>query len=144
MSESGLMQGVSVKPVALRGGCHCRAVRFVVTVRSADPEAIVCDCSICTQKGFVHLIVPATDFELVSGEGALTEYRFGTRTARHLFCRVCGIHSFYRPRSHPDVHSVNVRCLDDGDRAVAEGFRRVGFHGRDWDAHIDEIAGHDR
>ena len=32
--------------------------------------------------------------------------------ARHLFCRHCGVKSFYVPRSNPDGFSVNVRCLD--------------------------------
>lgn len=64
--------------------------------------------------GFLHLIVPASRFRLVSGEEALTDYRFNTGAARHLFCSHCGMKSFYVPRSHPDGYSVNVRCLDPG------------------------------
>lgn len=63
--------------------------------------------------GFVHLIVPASRFRLLSGAVDLTEYRFNTGSARHLFCRHCGVKSFYVPRSHPRGVSVNVRCLDD-------------------------------
>jgi len=62
--------------------------------------------------GFVHLIVPRSRFRLVRGERELTDYRFNTGTARHLFCRRCGVKSFYVPRSNPDGYSVNVRCLD--------------------------------
>ena len=65
-------------------------------------------------SGFTHLIVPAARFRLLSGEDALTDYRFHTGVARHLFCRHCGIKSFYVPRSHPDGCSVNARCLDEG------------------------------
>ena len=80
------------------GGCHCGAVRFRVTLDRH--EAIECNCSICTQKGFLHLIVPAENFTLLQGKAALTDYQFHTGTAKHLFCKYCGIHSFYRPRSH--------------------------------------------
>jgi hypothetical protein len=78
----------------------------------AKIEALECNCSICRMTGFLHLIVPSSQMRVTSGEADLAEYRFGTRTARHLFCRHCGIKSFYVPRSNPDGISVNVRCLD--------------------------------
>jgi hypothetical protein len=115
-----------------RGGCHCGAVAFEVDA-PARLTASDCNCSICRMSGFQHLIVPATRFRLVRGSESLTEYRFNTGIARHLFCRHCGVKSFYVPRSNPDGYSVNVRCLDpstiehldvelfdDGDRAAAE------------------------
>lgn len=94
-----------------RGSCHCGAVAFEV---QAPPRllALECNCSICKMTGFLHLIVPRGRFRLLRGEDALTEYRFGTGTARHLFCRRCGVKSFYVPRSNPDGYSINVRCLD--------------------------------
>jgi len=113
----------------LTGGCHCGAVRF----RVRPPRDIVvteCNCSICRQTGYLHLIVPAGDFELLSGEEFLTEYRFNTGTARHLFCRCCGIKSFYVPRSHPDGVSVNLRCLDPGQ---VDGVAVRQFDGRNWE-----------
>ncbi len=63
-------------------------------------------------SGFRHLIVPASRFRLLSGGDVLGEYTFNTGTAKHYFCRHCGIKSFYVPRSHPDGIDVNVRCLD--------------------------------
>ena len=63
-------------------------------------------------SGFLHLIVPASRFRLIHGADALTEYTFNTGIAKHRFCRVCGIKSFYIPRSHPDGIDVNVHCLD--------------------------------
>lgn len=95
------------------GGCHCRRVRFEVDA-PADVEVLDCNCSMCRMTGFLHLIVPAARFRLTAGEDALQDYRFNTGTARHLFCRHCGIKSFYVPRSHPDGFSVNLRCLDPG------------------------------
>ena len=92
------------------GGTRCGAVRFLVAVDKH--EASDCNCSICKKKGFLHLIVPPERFTLLSGEDVLTTYTFNTGTAQHTFCRICGIHSFYRPRSHPEHFDVNVRCLD--------------------------------
>ena len=93
------------------GGCHCGAVRFEVTA-PAYIDALECNCSMCTMTGFLHLIVPASRFRLLQGQGALGEYQFNTGVARHLFCRHCGVKSYYVPRSNPDGFSVNVRCLD--------------------------------
>ena len=112
----------------MEGGCHCGRVRFRVT---ADLDQVtVCNCSICTKKGILHLIVPPERFELVSGRDDLTTYTFNTGVAKHTFCRHCGIHSFYTPRSAPDGISVNVRCLDDVD---VDAVRPRGFDGRHWE-----------
>jgi hypothetical protein len=90
----------------------------------------VCNCSICTMKGFIHLIVPPADFELLSGGAGLTTYAFNTRTARHQFCSGCGTHAFYVPRSDPDKIDVNVRCLDGVD---AGDLAPAPFDGRSWE-----------
>jgi hypothetical protein len=113
----------------LEGGCHCGRVRFRVV---ADLDAVAeCNCSICTKKGILHLIVPPERFTLLSGRDDLTAYRFNTGTAQHTFCKVCGIHPFYVPRSDPDKIDVNVRCLDGVDLgAIAP----KPFDGRNWEA----------
>jgi hypothetical protein len=113
----------------MEGGCHCGRVRFRVT---ADLTRVSdCNCSICTKKGILHLIVPPECFELLSGKDDLTTYEFNTRTAKHTFCKHCGIHPFYLPRSDPDKIDVNVRCLDDIDlTAIAPKL----FDGKDWEA----------
>ena len=97
------------------GGCHCGAVRYQVQVEKLI--ATECNCSICQKKGFIHLIVPESRFILLQGEDSLSTYTFNTCTAKHHFCRHCGIHSFYRPRSHPTGYDVNLRCLD-GDATI--------------------------
>jgi hypothetical protein len=79
--------------------------------------------------GFLHIMVPHEQFELLSGREALTSYRFGTGAAEHLFCRYCGVKSFYQPRSHPDSWSVNANCLDEPVELAIEQ-----FDGRHWDA----------
>jgi len=119
-----------------KGGCHCGAVRFAI-LAPAEIEVQSCNCSICRMSGYLHFIVPKSRFRLFSDLHALTAYRFNTGTAKHLFCPVCGIKSFYVPRSHPEGYSVNFRCLN------AEDFNSVlttEFDGRNWERHIDELA----
>lgn len=96
-----------------RGGCHCGAVRFEVDA-PAQLKLLDCNCSMCRMTAFQHLIVPASRFRLTQGAEHLSEYTFNTGTAKHRFCRRCGVKSFYIPRSHPDGYSVNARCLDAG------------------------------
>jgi hypothetical protein len=118
--------------VTHRGGCHCGAVAFEV---DAPAHLVVseCNCSICRMSAFLHLIVPRARFRLLRGADALSEYRFNTGTAQHLFCSRCGVKSFYVPRSNPDGYSINLRCVerssiagitiepfDDNDRAASD------------------------
>ena len=111
------------------GGCHCGRVRFEVRA-SAKLEVADCNCSICAKVGYLHLIVPADRFTLLSGREALTTYTFNSRVAKHHFCSHCGVKSFYIPRSHPDGVSVNVRCIDSG---TIESMTVIPFDGRDWE-----------
>jgi hypothetical protein len=119
------------------GGCHCGRVRFEV-VAPAKIEVSECNCSMCSKAGYLHLIVPATRFVLLSGREVLTTYTFNTGTAKHLFCSVCGVKSFYVPRSHPDGFSVNARCLDPG---TVEGMAVTPFNGREWEKQYPEGRG---
>ncbi|MFZ2019820.1 MAG: GFA family protein [Methyloceanibacter sp.] len=112
-----------------QGGCHCGAVRFEVLAPDKI-EATECTCSICRKSGYLHLIVQARRFRLLAGEDKLTTYTFNTGTAKHRFCSVCGIKSFYVPRSEPDGFSVNVRCLDEGAMRVT-GIAL--FDGKHWE-----------
>lgn len=120
-----------------RGGCHCGRVRFEV---QAPPhiEVTDCNCSICAKTGYLHLIVPKSRFRLLSGEDVLTNYGFNTGTAKHYFCSVCGIKSFYVPRSHPEGVSVNVRCLDEG---TVTGMTVVPTDGKNWEQAYPEGRG---
>lgn len=111
------------------GGCHCGRVRFRVQADFATLGE--CNCSICMKKGILHLVVPLERFTVLQGEDALTNYQFGSHVAKHTFCRHCGIHAFYVPRSDPDKVSVNARCIDDIDPAALRPGRY--FDGRHWD-----------
>jgi hypothetical protein len=111
------------------GGCHCGKVRFEVTA-PARLAVADCNCSICSKFGYLHLIVPADRFVLVSGREYLSTYTFNSNVAKHYFCSHCGVKSFYIPRSHPDGVSVNARCIDSG---TIEAMDVTPFDGRDWE-----------
>ncbi len=122
--------------VSHEGGCHCGAVRF----RMRLPEAIDvedCNCSICAMSGNIHVIVPAARFNLLQGDDQLTEYNFNTGVARHLFCRICGIKSFYRPRSNPDGYAVTWRCIDGWQNLTVT---INAFDGQNWEANAGALA----
>lgn len=112
------------------GGCHCGAVRFRVTLELK--RATECNCSICSRKGTINHRVPAANFELLRGADALSLYQFGTRTAKHHFCRHCGIHAFSNPRAAPDAYTINLRCLDEFP-AIMQTIEIIQFDGRHWD-----------
>jgi hypothetical protein len=122
--------------VTHRGGCHCGAVRFEVRA-PARLTVQRCNCSICAKTGFLHLIVPAGDFRLLAGADQVTTYTFNTGTAKHLFCRTCGVKSYYVPRSNPDGFSINLRCLAPD---TIEHVTTEDFDGRNWEQHGATLA----
>jgi len=118
-----------------KGSCHCGAVSFEVKA-PADLQVTDCNCSICSKSGMLHLIVNKDDFRLLSGKDNLKTYTFDTGEAKHLYCKTCGIKSFYIPRSHPDGYSVNVRCLDD---STIKSVNITPFDGKNWERNIKKL-----
>ncbi|GAB4568098.1 MAG: hypothetical protein Tsb0020_21200 [Haliangiales bacterium] len=119
------------------GGCHCGGVRFEVHAPQI-PDIVRCNCSVCSICGFLSLIVPHENFRLLQGEELLVTYTFNTRKAKHTFCKICGTKAFYRPRSHPESVSVNLRCLD---RSTLRGVDITDFDGQNWEQRIQELLG---
>ncbi|MEI9885059.1 MAG: GFA family protein [Rhizomicrobium sp.] len=119
------------------GGCHCGAVRFQARAPS-EIELVDCNCSMCHRSGYLHLVVAGKDFKLTRGEELLTAYAFNTGAAKHLFCSVCGIKSFYVPRSHPDGFSINFRCLDD--QSAFGSVSTTEFDGKEWEKNAPSLT----
>jgi len=107
-----------------RGSCHCGAVTF--EIETDFPELTTCDCSICRRKNALMVKVHEQRLRLLSGEESLTEYQFHTKTARHYFCRICGIYPFHRKRVTPDYLGINVFCLTEFDPAGIPVRKTVG------------------
>lgn len=119
-----------------KGGCHCSRVEFEVDA-PADIAATLCNCSVCSMTGFVHLIVRKNDFRLIRGADAISTYTFNTGVAQHYFCRYCGVKSYYVPRSHPDGISVNVNCLRPDTVA---SITTKPFDGRNWEQNVSQLS----
>jgi hypothetical protein len=122
-------EALAAPPVQVEGGCHCGAVRYRFSVKQ-HVTVLDCNCSMCSKMGFLHLIVPHKGFTLLTPRDALGSYRFGTGAAEHLFCKACGVKSFYQPRSHPESWSVNWHCLDEG-HGLIETIQP--FDGKNWE-----------
>jgi hypothetical protein len=118
------------------GGCHCGRVRFEVEA-PAEIDATECNCSICGKSAYLHLIVPKSRFNLIQGSEFFSLYTFNTGIAKHLFCKVCGIKSFYVPRSNPDGYSINVRCLEP---ATIKQINVSLFDGKHWEESAAALA----
>ncbi|XP_053312965.1 centromere protein V isoform X2 [Spea bombifrons] len=116
------------------GGCHCGAVCFEVWA-SADLHVFDCNCSICVKKQNRHFIVPESRFKLVKGAESLTTYNFNTKKAQHMFCKFCGVQSFYRPRSNPDGYGIAPHCLDEG---TVRSVHVEQINGKEWEKAMKE------
>jgi hypothetical protein len=100
---------------AYSGSCQCGAVRYQTTV-DID-ETVSCNCSRCGRLGTILAFTPEENFNLLSGEGKLTEYLFNRHTIHHSFCKICGIQPFARATT-PDgkaMVAINARCLEGVD-----------------------------
>jgi hypothetical protein len=96
-----------------RGSCHCGRTRFEVDL---DLDHVrVCDCSICVRRGALAHRVQDSKLRLLTPLEDLSLYQWHTKTAKDYFCPVCGILPFRRPRTAPELWTVNVRCLEDVD-----------------------------
>lgn len=111
-----------------QGSCHCGRVRFELQARI--DHVVDCNCSICRRRGALWHGAPDSSLRVLSGESDLALYQFNTKTAKHYFCRHCGIHPFARPRIAPDHWVVNVRCIDDINLA---SLKVQQFDGEHWE-----------
>lgn len=114
------------------GGCHCGSVRFEVV--GEIEELTLCNCSICAKTAFLHWEVDPSQFTLLTPEGAMRNYQFGTRTSKNFFCDKCGVSAFRHSRSAPENVDVNVRCLDGVDaEALVQALPVEHFDGQSWE-----------
>ena len=95
----------------LPGSCHCGAVAFEVDVEDGLQNLRRCNCSLCRRKGAIMASVPLDRLRVVKGEEHLALYQWNTRTAKHYFCRTCGIYTHHQRRSNPNEYGVNIACL---------------------------------
>ncbi len=92
--------------------CHCGAVVIEVTLPGGLTTARRCDCSFCRRRGAIAVSAPLDGLRIVRGADRLTLYQWGTGTARHYFCSVCGIYTHHRRRSNLNEYGINAACLE--------------------------------
>lgn len=97
------------------GSCHCKVVKFEVRLNGVLTDPKRCNCSFCKRRGTIVAAVGKDDFKVTEGAEKLSLYEFNTRTAKHYFCSVCGIHTHNVSRTSPDQIRYNVGCLEGVD-----------------------------
>ncbi len=94
-----------------KGSCHCGHIQFEVDL--ILDHVRVCDCSICRKRGALNYRVEDDQIRVLTPLADMALYQWHTMTAKDYFCPHCGILPFRRPRTAPEVWTVNIRCLDD-------------------------------
>ncbi len=92
-------------------GVHCEADRLAQGTNK-------CNCSICTKTRNWSAIIKPDAFRLISGDDAVSDYRFGSKQGSHFFCKTCGVRTFDRGHVKEiggDYVSIKVSSLDDVD-----------------------------
>ncbi|WP_425038614.1 GFA family protein [Primorskyibacter sp. S187A] len=112
----------------ISGRCHCGTVTFEVSLSEGIASARRCDCSLCARRGAVAVSAPLDGIRYLSGQDRLTLYQFGTKTAEHYFCSICGIYTHHRRRSNPNEIGVNLACLDGQTPFLPEVLVHDGVH----------------
>lgn len=98
-----------------KGSCHCGAVEFEVDLENGLENVRRCNCSLCRRKGAIIASVPISRLRVTKGADMLTLYQWNTMTAKHYFCKVCGIYTHHQRRSNPGEFGFNVACLEGVD-----------------------------
>ena len=117
------------------GSCHCKQIQFEVIGKN-NIQVLDCSCSICSILNYKHYVVDKSQFQLLKGKKYLSTYTFNTKVAKHMFCKICGIKSFYIPRSHPDSISINLNCINS---KTINKVKLIKFDGKHWNKNINKI-----
>lgn len=109
------------------GSCHCGKIGF--EVQGGFEEAMECNCSHCSRKGYLLWFVPRASLKLGTSLDGVSTYRFNKHVIDHHFCPDCGCAPFGLGKS-PDgkaVAAINIRCIEGIDLAAV---KRVPVDGR--------------
>lgn len=109
----------------MKASCHCGAVVLDVTLIDGLDSAARCDCSFCRRRAAPTVTAPKDGVRIVQGAESLTVYQWGSKTARHHFCKTCGIYLFHNQRADPTKVGVNMGTLQGVNPAKHEPIRWI-------------------
>jgi len=92
--------------------CHCGSIEIELTLPNGLEKPRRCDCSMCRRRGAIVASVTLDRLKIIKGHEKIFLYQFGSKTAKHYFCSVCGIYTHHQRRSNPTEFGFNVGCLD--------------------------------
>lgn len=98
--------------ITKKGTCHCKKVEFQITLEGEFKDVRRCNCSLCRRKGAVISSVPLSNLKVTNGAENLTLYQWNTKTAKHYFCKTCGIYTHHQRRSNPSLYGFNIACIE--------------------------------
>ena len=116
------------------GSCHCKSICFEFLSKTTV-NVIKCNCSICIHTNFLHLIIPHKSFNLIKGKELISVYSFNTNLAQHYFCKICGIKSFYQPRSHQNAYSINFNSILNPPKIN----KIINFNGKNFKKSLEKL-----
>ena len=105
------VDGIPIQPKH-KASCHCGSVAFELDLPDGLIDIRRCDCSLCRIRGAIAASIPLSGIKILKGENLLKLYQFNTKTAKHYFCRNCGIYTHHQRRSNPTQYGFNVACLE--------------------------------
>lgn len=92
--------------------CHCGAVSLRATLPRGLSDIGRCTCSFCRRRQAAAVTATTASLTVLSGAENLSLYSWGTHTARHYFCKTCGIYLYHQRRSDPAECGVNLGCIE--------------------------------
>lgn len=112
-----------------QGSCHCGAVKFSFESEEIS-KGLCCNCSMCSRKGamMTPFAVAPELFKIETADDALGLYQFGAKTAKHYFCKHCGIYTFHETARMPGHYRANLGCIEGVDPFALEADVFDGKH----------------
>ncbi len=105
--------------------CHCGVIELSVNLSDGMNTIRRCDCSFCRRRQAAAVSAPLEGVKIVKGADNLSMYQWGTKTAKHYFCKTCGIYTHHQRRSNPNEYGINAANIEGVDIRALEP---IGWH----------------
>ena len=103
---------MSTTAMKIKASCHCGAIQLSATLPYGLSDASRCTCSFCARRQAAAVTARAASVEIIAGADQLSLYTWGTGTAQHYFCKICGIYTHHQRRSDPTECGINLGCIE--------------------------------